>query len=296
MELLTRVLKGIKKYAIAYLFILPNFVFFFLFFLIPFVWVIWLSFHGGGVLGGYRFAGLDNYQAVSRDPIFWKAIYNTFCYLAIILAAIFTIPLAIAILLNHVSRLKGFYRAAIFFPQLSSVVVASIIWLYLLYPTVGPISMVVRLFGFTPPNWLGSPWLALPTVAAVEYWRSTGFYVLLFFAGLQNISPELYEAAMIDGANTWQKFLYITVPSLRPILLFALVMGTIWNIQLFDSVYILTKGGPGYATTTVVWYIYENAFRWNALGKGATMSFFLLILTGMLAFIQLKVIGFGREQ
>jgi ABC-type sugar transport system permease subunit len=158
-----------------------------------------------------------------------------------------------------------------------------------------PLNFLVGLLGIPPQNWLGNPQLVIPAIVGFEIWRGYGFWVILFLAGLDAISLDLYDAARVDGASAWQILRRITLPLLRPTFLFLLVMGLIWNLQLFDAVYMLTSGGPANSSATVVWYVYRNAFHFENLGYAATMGILLLIVILVLTLIQFRLVRSDTE-
>lgn len=282
-----------RRYLTAYLFLLPNLIFFFVFLVIPCLWVLYLSFHEGGILGAPTFVGLKNWSFIINDPVARKSLLNTFYYMGMAIPSVFIISLGLALLLKGVTRGVSAIRAAIYFPTLSPYVLAALVWIFVIHPDFGVLNFLVRFSGFEPVNWLG-PGKALPTIAMLEVWRGIGFWTILFLAALLGLPEELYDAAKIDGAGRWEQFRYITLPLLRPTFVFAFVMATIFNVQLFDSVYILTDGGPQHQTATVVWYIYKNTFQYGNPGIGAAMSFLMLIIVLVLALIQLRLLRGGE--
>ena len=169
------------------------------------------------------------------------------------------------------------------------------IWLYkLIHPDFGALNFIIRTAGGEPLNFLGTTALALPTIATVEIWRGVGFWAVFFLAALIGLPDELYEAAHLDGTSAWQRFVYITVPLLRPTILFALVLATIYNLQIFDTVFVMTDGGPANSTATIVWYIYRTLFTYGNVGYGATLSFVLLIVILILTLILMRLLR-GRK-
>jgi ABC-type sugar transport systems, permease components len=183
----------------------------------------------------------------------------------------------------------------LFIPLLSSVVVAAIIWRYMVYPDFGPLSLILNLLHINSPNWFGDSSIVLFTIAIIELWRGAPFYIVTFLAGIQSVPKELTEASYIDGANYFQTLFRVVFPNMKPILTFSLVMATIWNLQIFDSIYVLTKGGPSEASSTMVWYIYKNIFFYNKVGRGATMSVVLILLTAIITFINLRITKFHKQ-
>lgn len=292
-----RTVRGFRRHRVAYLFLLPNLLLFMVFTLVPFVWIFVLSFQSGSITGNLHWVGVRNYQRVGNDPLFWHAMANTLWYMVMVIPSVHILGLFLAQMFVQVRRGSSVLRAAVYFPQLSSVVVAAVVWIYILHPDYGPLAAVLGWFGVRSPNWLGNPDLALSTIAAVEFWRGVPFYILVFLAGLQGIPKELIEASRIDGAGRIRAFFSVTLPLMRPVLLFTIVMATIWNFQLFDSVFVMTRGGPANSTTTVVWFIYQNAFKFfNGLGKAATMSVILLFATFILSMAALRLMRGGDER
>jgi len=275
-----------RRYLTAYLFLLPNLIVWFVFLVLPFFWVLYLSFHEGGILSPPTFVGLKNWRLILQDDIARRTFVNVAYYMALAIPSVFAISMALALLLKRIVVGVPFIRAFIYFPTLTPIVLAAVLWSLVVHPDFGILNLMARLLGLNSVNWLG-PGLAMPTIAMLEVWRGTGFWTMLFLAALLSLPQELYDAAKIDGASGWAQFVYITLPLLRPIFLFAFVMATIVNFQLFDSVYILTDGGPRYETATVVWYIYKYTFVFGKPGIGAAMSFLMFVIILILTVVQL---------
>jgi ABC-type sugar transport system permease subunit len=280
----------------AYLLIAPNFFFLFAFLVAPFLWVVLLSFQKGTVLGPKTFIGFTNYLDLARNRLLVKSILNTLKYTVTVIPSVFIIGMVIALLLNGIRRLRNFFRTLLFIPLLSSIVVAAIVWRYLVYPDYGPLSRLLGFLRVPAPNWFGDSKIVIFTIVMVELWRGLPFYIVTFLAGLQSVPREMIEASYIDGASRFQSLLHVVFPSMKPILTFCLVMATIWALQLFDSVYVLTRGGPSSASSTIVWSIYENIFFFNRVGRGATMCVVLILLISVMTFVNLKVTRFHEEQ
>ena len=278
-----------RRYLTAYLFLLPNLIFWFVFLVLPFFWVLYLSFHEGGILSPPKFVGLKNWSLIVQDDIARRTFVNVAYYMALAIPSVFVISMALALLLKRIVAGVPIIRALIYFPTLSPIVLAATLWSLVVHPDFGILNLLIRLLGLKTLNWLG-PGLAMPTIAMLEVWRGTGFWTMLFLAALLSLPQELYDAAKIDGASSRAQFVYITLPLLRPIFLFAFVMATIVNFQLFDSVYILTDGGPRYETATVVWYIYKYTFVFGKPGIGAAMSFLMFVIILILTIIQLVLL------
>lgn len=279
----------------AYGFLAPNLVFFSIFLLLPCGWVVYSSFYTGGVIGPAEYVGLENWKEAFKDPLVLKTIRNTFLYTVLAIPGVFIFGMALALALQQVARGGKVVRGLLYFPTLMPVVLAALIWVFVVHPEFGLLNVSVRLAGQESPNWLGNPDLALPTIAMLEVWRGTGFYALLFLAALLGLPRELFQAAHLDGASALQRFRHLTLPLMKSTLLFALVMATIWNLQLFDSVYILTDGGPLNETATIVWFIYKSLFSFGNVGVAAVMSCVLLLLILALTFVQFRLLGRRRS-
>lgn len=292
---LGKILTRVKKNRIAYILISPNLLFFILFIIIPFFWIVLLSFQEGPILEAKIFVGLENYKKLFSNTLFLKSILNTLKYTITIIPSVFILSMTIALLLNSIKKFQSFFRALLFIPLLSSIVVAAIIWRYMTYPEYGTISILLNFFNIPSPNWFGDPKIVLFTIALVELWRGAPFYIVTFLAGLQAVPKDLIEASYIDGANYFQALFRIVFPNMKPVLTFCIVMSTIWSLQLFDSVYVLTRGGPAEASSSMVWYIYKNIFFFNRVGRGATMSVVLVLLTTIMTFANLKITRFQEQ-
>ena len=213
---------------------------------------------------------------------------------ALAVPAAMGLSLATALLVHPLARWwKSLIRVCLFLPLISSAIALAIIWRALLTPgQAGPLNWFLGAFGLPPQNWLGHPDWVIPAIAAFQVWSGYGFWVIVLLAGLDAVPSQLYEAARVDGAGRWQLFSRITLPMLRPTLLFLSVMGVIWNLQLFDAVFILTQGGPANASVSVVYYIYRGAFHFDQLGHSATMSVLLFLLVMGLTLAQMR---YGRR-
>lgn len=278
-----------KKTLGPYAFIVPKLLIFAVFMLYPLARAVALTFQGGAILQGLHWVGLRNYQKIVHDQLFWTSLKNTMYYTVLVIPTVLIVGIGLAALLNRPIRLRPLWIVLLIVPNVASTVAASVIWSYLLQTDGGVINRIIGVFGFAPINFLGTPSYVIPVFVAMEVWRGAGFYTILFLAAMQSIPKHLYDAAAIDGATGAQAFRLVTLPLMRPTILFATVMATIWNLQLFDSPYVMTKGGPGHASTTVVMYIYQQAFRYDSMGLAATMSLILLLIIMVLAVLQLAV-------
>jgi len=284
----------LKKALVAYAFLAPNFIFFVIFLLIPIGWAIFASLRSGSLIGVQKFVGLKNWGAVFQDRTAQQTLQNSLYYGLIAIPCMLILGLIVAFFLRNIKRGGAFFRAGVYFPVLAPVVVAGLIWVFMVHPDFGALNLIARAIGGTPINFLGTTALALPTIAAVEIWRGVGFWAVYFLAALIALPTELYQAAHMDGANTWQRFLHLTLPLLRATILFAVVQATIYNLQIFDTVFVMTDGGPSNSTATVVWYIYRTLFTYDNIGYGATISVILLVVILVLALIEIRLLR-GRK-
>lgn len=284
----------VKRAFRGYAFIAPNFIFFFIFMIFPIIWVFWFSLRSGGIIGSTEYVGISNWTAAFQDPLALKALRNSLLYALIAIPAMLIIGLGIASFLRNIIKGGSVLRAGIYLPTLAPIVVAGLIWVFMVHPDFGALNMIIRSITGEPVVFLGNSTLALPTIAAVEVWRGIGFWSVFFLAALMGLPSELYEAAHLDGSNTFQRFYYITLPLLRPTILFGLVLATIYNLQIFDTVFVMTDGGPAFSTATIVWYIYKTLFTYGNVGYGATLSIVLLIIILILTLIMMRLLR-GRK-
>jgi ABC-type sugar transport system permease subunit len=272
-------------------FILPNFVGFLIFILIPVIFSLVLSFMHWDGFNPMKFAALDNFKAVLRDSVFRASIGRTFVYTVACVVLTMFASLALAVLLNKEIKAKGIFRSAIFFPYVASIVSIAVVWqlLFMKTPT-GPINTFLQFIGIAnPPGWFGTTKWALPGVIIVAVWRFMGYYMIVYLAALQDIPRELKEAASIDGATGLQYFWRIAMPLLMPATFFVVLMLTINSFKSFDIIFALTEGGPGTATTLISNYIYNNAFVIENYGRTSAAAMFLFLIVGAITFFQFRM-------
>jgi len=263
----------------GYLFILPALMGFFVFMLYPMFAGIYLGFTEWVGFGSIKWVGLKNWVKLFHDRHFLKAIWNTTYYTLGILAIGVPLALLLALLLNQkFLKWRNFFRAAYYLPVISMMVAVSMLWKWLLSPNHGLVNYLLGLVGLPGVNWLLDPRWAMPGLILMSIWKGTGFNMVIFLAGLQGIPKMYYEAAEIDGANRWHKFRYVTLPLLSPTTYFIIITTMIHSFQIFQQAYILTEGGPREATTTIVYYIYKNAFEWFQMGYACTQGVLLLAI------------------
>jgi len=235
---------------------------------------------------------LANFARLGSDSFFLTAMAHTFVYAAAALVLEFSIGLGLALLLNTQMRGRGFFRATLLVPMMLPTVVVGVVWRLMLNANFGAINGTLKEFGLNTEGltWTASPRLAFLSVIVVDVWQWTPFVFLVLLAGLQAIPQEPYEAALIDGSSRWQTFRYVTLPLLKPAILIALLLRTMDLLRVFDQIFILTEGGPGFATETISLYIYRTAFRFFDFGYAAAMSFVLLALTNVISTIYIRLL------
>lgn len=235
----------------------------------------------------------NNFARLFEDGFFRVALLQTLIYAVVSLGAEFLLGLVLALLLDSQIRARNLFRALLLIPVMLPPVVVAVIWRLILNPNFGVLNSTLAGWGLDTSGltWLASPSLALPSVILVDIWEWTPFMFLILLAGLQAIPQEPYEAALIDGATQWQILRYITLPLLRPAMLVALLLRATDLLRVFDQVFILTQGGPGFATETVSLYIYKTAFRFSDFGYAAAMSFVLLLLANLVSISLLRLLG-----
>ena len=275
-----------------YLFLLPALLLFLVFRVYPLVNGLWLSFTSAR-LGRtqYTFVGLSNYEKLLSDDRFLLSLVNTAYYTAASTLPILALPLLLAVVLNREVPLKALLRGAFFFPFTLSVVTVGLTWLWLLDPLVGPFNYYLKRIGLPVGSLLAEPRTAMWGIVVTSVWWVTGYYLVIYLAGLQDIPRHLYEAAAIDGAGVWRSFWSITLPLLRPVFLFVFVIHIIGSFQIFGQVFIMTQGGPGDATRTVVQHLYETAFQnLFAFGSASAMAWVLFAVILVFSLIQFRIL------
>ena len=279
------------RYA-PYFFLAPFFALFGVFMVYPLFDSIRLSTYSVRGMQNQTFVGLENIERLIADPLFWTALWNTAYFAAGSLLLQLPVALALALLLSN-ARLKGrnLFRLSFFSPVLISGVFIAVIF-YLLYDR--RYGLVNRVLGSEIP-WLQDPDLVMPALVLAGVWRWAGFNMVYFLAGLQSIRQELYEAAAVDGAGPWQSFVHVTVPALKPVIAFVVITSMIGSFQLFDLPYVLTEGGPGNASMTMVMYLYKHGFEFINLGYAATIGWALAVIIGVISIIQVRFFGVFRE-
>ena len=286
-----------RKGLFGFLFLLPVLVMISIFFIYPLIKVVLMSFQEWKIMGGSSFVGLSNYKKALSDDEFWKTLWNTVIYAVIVTPMIFVPAVMLASALKKTSRSTKIFRTIFFVPYAISFVAASYIWQWIYNDSYGVLNYILISLNTIdqPINWLGQTWLSRIMVSIMVAWKTLGFTMIILIAGLQGISPQIYEAASIDGAKKSQVFRYITLPLLRPTLILALILSLAGSFKAFDHFYIMTKGGPLKTTETIVMYINKIGFEFYDIGFGSAISVIFLGILLLISYLQLKAGGFQNE-
>jgi len=237
--------------------------------------------------GNTEFVGFANYAELVRTPLFWKALGNTLYFVIVGVPLSIALSLGAAMLLNGTAgRLNGLFRTAMFAPVVTTLVAVAVIWRYLLHTRYGFINYVLDSLGVAPVDWLGDPNWSMPAIILFAVWKNFGYNMVILLAGLQTIPNDLYEAARIDGANGWQRFRHVTVPALGPMLLLVSILTMAGYFQLFAEPYVMTQGGPVESTVSVLYFMYDQGFKWWNLGFASAVAFALFLI--MIVFTTLQ--------
>lgn len=271
----------------AWLFLTPALIVLGLFVLYPIAYLGYLSFTTGSFTReGIHWVGMRNYWRLLLNPDFWQVLGNTIYFTIATVIPSLVIPLGLAALLNRSLALRGLLRTAYFIPSITSLVAVGLGFRWL-FQTNGPVNDLLGAVGLDPIPWLGSTLWAMPVIILLSVWKQIGFNMVVFLAGLQTIPQTRYEAAELDGANSWQQFWHITLPGLRPTLVFATVTTAIFTIRSFEQPYVMTGGGPLNSTNLLVFYIYNQAFAQFDFGYAAAATTVLLVIAFMFVYLQL---------
>lgn len=273
----------------GYLFLLPNIIGFALFTFIPVFMSLMISFSDWDGFSEMNFIGLGNYINLFTDHVFLVSLKNTLVYTLGSVPFIIFLALIVAVVLNQGIKGVKFFRAAFFIPHVTAALAIAAVWQLLYHPTAGPINSFLMSIGVDyPPSWLSSSSYAMLAVIIMTIWKRIGYFMVMFLAGLQGIPQSLYEAADIDGANGFKKFIHITIPMLSPVMFFSTIMAVIQSFKVFSSIYALTQGGPGYATNVLVYNIYVEAFDNFHFGYASAQSYVLFIIILVVTLLQFR--------
>jgi multiple sugar transport system permease protein len=273
----------------AYLFLAPNLIGFLLFTVLATLASLGISFTNWDLLTPPQWAGVQNYVKLWQDPTFWKVLKNTLFFTVTSVPLTVALGLVLALGLNRKMRGISWLRSAYFVPVVTSSFVIALVWRWFYNPDYGMMNDLLRMIGITGPNWLTSQKWAMTAVVIMSVWKGCGYAMVLFLAGLQSISDQIYEAGSIDGTNSWQRFRYLTVPLLTPTTFFVSIISLIGSFQVFDSVSALTDGGPADATRPLVMYIVDNAFTYLSMGYGAALAWVLFAIVFVITLVQWRL-------
>jgi multiple sugar transport system permease protein len=285
----------------AWLFLAPALLVLGVFFLLPVIAALALSLTDYDLytladIRNLRFVALGNYWALLQRPLFWSALGHTVYFVAVGVPLSMAASLGAALLLNSpLARAKPFFRTALFAPVVTTVVAVAVIWRYLFNTKYGMANFALGHLGIHPIDWLGDPHWAMPTIIAFAVWKNFGYNMIIFLAGLQAIPPDLYEAARIDGASPWRQFRHITLPMLAPTMLMVAILTVSGYFQLFAEPYVMTEGGPLQSTTSVLYLMYEEGFKWWNLGSASAVAFLLFLIMFAVTALMLKFSRRGGE-
>lgn len=282
---------------LAYLFLLPATIYLFAFMIYPILNVILMSLYKTNKMAKFlNFAGFKNYRELFAQPEFWEIMLRSIYWTGLAVAVKTGFGMMLALLLNVKYKGRKIARTLIIIPWASSVPISSLLWTWVYHPEFGLLNYSLKATGIwkKPPIWLGAPTSAFFSVIWVDIWIGIPFMTLVFLAGMQAISQDLYEAAVVDGANAFQKFIYVTLPGLRDVLLIATLLSILWTFNDFNTIYILTEGGPANSTHILITYIYEHTFHWLKWHYGAVMAVITFLILSIIAWIYARVY-FKRE-
>jgi multiple sugar transport system permease protein len=289
---LVKKLRRARREWSAYLFLAPGVIIFSVFTLFALIFAFYLTFHEWNILQPQKpYVGLQNYQDMLHDEDFRQSIINTFYYTGAAVPLTMAVGLGIALLLNQPIRMRGVFRTMYYLPVVTPLVAAAILWKWLYNGDFGLFNYYLLKTHLIdqPLLWLADRNLAMPSVILMSIWGGVGFSMVIYLAGLQAIPEQLYDAAKVDGAGPFGRFWYVTLPLLRPTTLFQLVTGIIGSFQIFTQIYIMTNGGPVGRTTTMVYFIYEAAFKFYDMGYASTLAFGLFALLFVVTLIELRL-------
>ncbi len=284
----------LSRSLIPYAFVFPTVAVLLFIEAFPFFWNIWISLNDvrtTNIMRGYPFVGLKNYMELFKDPMFYHSLHVSLYFVLGSIVGQFMLGLLIALIFNKYEGLARFFRPIFVIPWLLSALIIGYSWIWMYNYNFGLINTILRMIGLKPIKWLNDVKMAVWALVIANVWRGTPFTMLFLESSLKNIPKELYEAARVDGASGWQIFFYITLQLLRPALTINFILVTMWTFNLFDTILVMTQGGPADATMTTAMYMYNNAFKYGLFGYGAAITLVMLIINAALAAVYFKTIG-----
>ena len=241
-------------------------------------------------VGNLRFVGFTNYATLLQDPLFWRSLGNTLYFVVVGVPLSIATSLGAALLVNaRAARCKGLFRTAFFAPVVTTLVAVAVVWRYIFHTRYGFLNYLLEGIGLGPIVWMGDPHWAMPAIIVLAVWKNFGYNMIILLAALQSIPEDLYEAARIDGATPWQLFWHITLPGLKPVLLLVSVLTITGYFQLFAEPYVMTEGGPLQSTMSVLYFMYEEGFKWWSLGRSSAVAFLLFLLIFAVTAVQFRL-------
>ncbi|MGE6257216.1 carbohydrate ABC transporter permease [Heyndrickxia sporothermodurans] len=287
-----RIKRNWNKYGLVYIFLIPILIHFLIFQIFPILFSLYITFMDWPVIGDATFVGLKNWINFFHDKLAWKAIWNTVLFSIYYILPTMGLGLTLALMINSGKKGTGFFKGIFFLPVVTSFVVVSGIWAWIFKGTEeGFINSLLHFIGLDPQLFLSDSKQALIVLAGLSIFKVCGSTMIYYYAGLQSIPTEYYEAAKIDGASTWHMFRKITFPLLLPIHFYVAIITTIGSFQIFDSAFLLTSGGPNYSTTTIVYYLYQEGFTSLRLGYASVLAYVLFFIIFGISLIQRKFLG-----
>ncbi len=284
----------LSRNLIPYTFVLPTVAVLLFVAAFPFLWNIWISLNDvrtTNIMRGYPFIGFKNYIELFKDPMFYHSLHVSLYFVLGSIVGQFMLGLLIALIFNKYERLARFFRPIFVIPWLLSALIIGYSWIWMYNYNFGLINTILRMMGLKPIKWLNDVKMAVWALVIANVWRGTPFTMLFLESSLKNIPKELYEAARVDGATGWQTFFYITLQLLRPALAINFILVTMWTFNLFDTILVMTQGGPADATMTTAMYMYNNAFKYGLFGYGAAITLVMLVINAALAVVYFRTIG-----
>jgi multiple sugar transport system permease protein len=279
----------------AWLFLAPALVVLAVFFFLPVLAALGMSLTDFDLyaLADYenlRFVGLQNYADLLQQPLFWKSLGNTFYFVLLGVPLSLGASLGAALLVNSkLARFRNVYRTIYFAPVVTTMVAVAVVWRYIFHTRYGFLNYMLGFFGIEPIDWMGDPQWAMPAIVILAVWKNFGYNMIILLAALQSIPEDLYEAGRIDGASGWQLFRHVTLPGLAPVLLLVSILTMTGYFQLFAEPYVMTEGGPLQSTLSVLYFMYEEGFKWWSLGRASAVAFLLFVLMFAITLLQLRV-------
>ena len=284
----------------GWVFVAPALAALAVFFVVPVAGALAMSFTDFDIyaladLANLRFVGLENYIRLLHTPLFWQALFNTVYFVVLGVPLSIAASLGAALLLHsRFARFKAVYRTALFAPVVTTLVAVAVVWRYLLHTRYGWLNYALGAVGIGPIDWLGDPHWAMPAIVLLSVWKNFGYNMIILLAGLQAIPTDLYEAARIDGASAWRQLRDVTLPALAPVLLMVSILTMAGHFQLFAEPYVMTQGGPAQRTITVLYFMYDEGFKWWSLGSASAVAFVLFVIMFAVTLLQLRAARYAE--